>query len=88
MSKYLDQKKESIVRVNRIIDDLQSSQDVKDILEKYKTKYEQLLKKYEQLSEVFEFHKGIIQNISSCIATIDREGKITFMNKSALNMKV
>lgn len=86
MSKYLDQKKESIVRVNRIIDDLQSSHDVKEVLEKYKAKYDTLLKKYEHLSEVFEFHKGIIQNISSCIATIDREGKITFMNKSALNL--
>jgi len=86
MSKYLDRKKESIVRVNRIIDDLQSSQDVKEVLEKYKAKYEQLLNKYEHLSEVFEFHKGIIQNISSCIATIDRDGKITFMNKSALNL--
>lgn len=82
----MDQKKESIVRVNRIIDDLQSSQDIKEILEKYKTKYDSLLKKYEHLSEVFEFHKGIIQNISSCIATIDREGKITFMNKSALKL--
>lgn len=86
MSKYLDQKKESIVRVNRIIDDLQSTQDVTEILEKYKNKYEKLLKKYEHLNEVFEFHKGIIQNISSCIATIDSKGKITFMNKSALDL--
>ena len=86
MSKHLDQKKESIVRVNRIIDDLQSTQDVKEILEKYKNKYDQLLKKYDHLNEIFEFHKGIIQNISSCIATIDSNVEITFMNKSALEL--
>lgn len=86
MSKYLDQKKESIVRVNRIIEDLQSTHDVKEILEQYKDKYDKLLKKYEHLNEVFEFHKGIIQNISSCIATIDSKGNITFMNKSALEL--
>jgi PAS domain S-box-containing protein len=86
MSKYLDQKKESIVRVNRIIDNLKSTQDVQEILEKYKSKYEKLLKRYEHLNEVFEFHKGIIQNISSCIATIDPKGSITFMNKSALEL--
>lgn len=86
MSKYLDQKKESIVRVNRIIDNIKSTQDVQEILDKYKSKYDKLLKQYEHLNEVFEFHKGIIQNISSCIATIDSNGKITFMNKSALEL--
>ncbi|MCB9058796.1 MAG: PAS domain-containing protein [Calditrichae bacterium] len=86
MSKYLEQKKESIVRVNRIIDNLQSVQDVKEILEKYKFKHDKLLKQYEKLSRVFEFHKGIIQNISSGIITIDLSGNITFMNSTALEM--
>jgi PAS domain S-box-containing protein len=86
MSKYLEKKKESIIRVNRIIDDLQSEQDVRDILENYKFKHEKLKKQYEQLNNVFEFHKGIIQNISSCIVTMDMQGKITFMNKSALDL--
>lgn len=86
MSKYLEQKKESIIRVNRIIDNLQSVQDVKEVLEKYKFKYDKLLKQYEQLNRVFEFHKGIIQNISSGIITIDLQGSITFMNKSALDL--
>ncbi|KAA3608799.1 MAG: PAS domain-containing protein [Calditrichaeota bacterium] len=86
MSDYLNQKKESILRVNRIIDDLQSTQDVKEILDQYKFKYDKLLKQYEQLNQVFEFHKGVIQNISSGIMTIDPDGKVTFMNKSALNL--
>lgn len=86
MSKYLEQKKESIVRINRIIDNLQSVQDVKEILEKYKYKYDKLSKQYEQLSRVFEFHKGIIQNISSGIITIDLAGNITFMNSTALEL--
>ena len=86
MSKYIEQKKESIIRVNRIIDNLQSVQDVKEILDKYKFKYEKLLKQYNQVCKVFEFHKGIIQNLSSGIITIDLEGLITFMNKSALDL--
>jgi PAS domain S-box-containing protein len=86
MSNYLNQKKESILRVNRLIDDLQSTKDVKEALEQSKFKYDRLVKQYEQLNQVFEFHKGIIQNISSCIITIDPEGKITFMNKSALQL--
>ncbi len=86
MSNYLNQKKESILRINRLIDDLQSTKDVKEALEQTKFKYDRLVKQYEQLNQVFEFHKGIIQNISSCIITIDRDGKITFMNKSALQL--
>jgi len=86
MSDYLNQKKESILRVNRIIENLQSSQDVKEVLEQYKFKYDKLAKQYEQLNQVFEFHKGVIQNISSGIMTIDPDGKITFMNKSALQL--
>jgi len=86
MSKYLEKKKESIIRVNRIIDSLESEQDVRDVLENYKFKHEKLKKQYEQLNKVFEFHKGIIQNISSCIVTMDMQGKITFMNKSALDL--
>ncbi len=86
MSDYLNQKKESILRVNRIIENLQSSQDVKEVLDQYKFKYDKLVKQYDQLNQVFEFHKGVIQNISSCIITIDPDGKITFMNKSALNL--
>ena len=86
MTDYLDQKKESILRVNRLVGNLQSSHDVKETLDQYKFKYDKLAKKYEQLNQVFEFHKGIIQNISSCIITINPEGKITFMNKSALQL--
>lgn len=86
MSDYLNQKKEEILRVNRIIENLQSSQDVKEKLDQYKFKYDKLVKQYEQLNQVFEFHKGVIQNISSCIVTIDPDSKITFMNKSALEL--
>ncbi len=84
MSKYLDDKKNSIIRVNRLVDDISSMKDAREMVQAYKVKYELLLKKYEQLDHVFSFHKGIIQNISSGIITTDIKGVITFINKSAL----
>lgn len=84
MSDYLDEKKKSILRVNRLVDDLSSMKEALEVIQVYKTKYGNLLKKYEQLDQVFNFHKGIIQNISSGIITTDHDGNITFINKSAL----
>lgn len=86
MSSYLDRKKESIRRVNKLMDDMASGQAQKEQIDALNFKYEKLSKKYDQLSQVFEFHKGIIQNISSSMITIDMEGIITFANKSALHL--
>jgi len=84
MSKYLDDKKNSILRVSRLVDDLSSMKEAKEVIQAYKTKYDNLQKKYSNLERVFNFHKGIIQNISSGIITTDYQGIITFINKSAL----
>ncbi len=50
----------------------------------YKSKYLLLLKRFHELEKVFDFHRGIIQQISSGIITTDIKGQITFMNRSAL----
>jgi len=86
MSEYLNKKKESIERVNKIVDSYEANQKLKEELIQYKFKYEKLVKQYDKLNRVFDFHKGVVQNISSCIITTDTNGKITFMNKSALDL--
>ncbi len=86
MSKYLEEKKENIQRVNQLVNDLNSMGEVREQLAHYKDKYARLLKKYEELDSVFQFHKRIVQNISSGIITTDQKGEITFLNKSALDL--
>ena len=86
MSRYLENKKESFQRMNRLISSLENVGELKAEYEKLSYKYENLLKKYNTLNDVFEFHKGIVQNLSSCIITIDLNGDITFLNKSALSL--
>ncbi len=70
--------------MNRLISNLENAGEIKAEYEKLSFKYSNLLKKYNTLNDVFEFHKGIVQNLSSCIITIDLNGNITFLNKSAL----
>ena len=52
----------------------------------YKYKYNLLHKRFRELEQVFDFHRGIIQTISSGIITINNKAEITFMNRSALKM--
>lgn len=86
MSKQFDSKKESVSLINKAF--------LKDnISVPFEKKYIDLEKKYKVLSErtkklenVFQFHKGIVQNISSGIVTVDFKGKITFINKAALTV--
>ena len=89
MSRQLEQKKQNAARVNQILSSIEKQNRLKsvsadskfkEIVEKYNT----LIERYKQLEKVYEFHRGIIQNISSGILTTDMEGRITFMNRAAL----
>ncbi|RMH63205.1 MAG: PAS domain S-box protein [Calditrichaeota bacterium] len=86
MSKYLDEQKENIKRVNKLVDDLSQADDLREKLKTTREKYNRLLERYEKLDKVFQFHKGIVQNLSSGIITTDMKGHITFLNKSALQL--
>ncbi len=84
MSKHFDSKREAVSLINKAF--------LKDnISVPFEKKYNELEKKYKFLSErtkklenVYRFHKGIVQNISSGIVTIDFSGNITFINHAAL----
>jgi PAS domain S-box-containing protein len=86
MSKQFDSKKESVSLINRTY--------LKDnISVPFEKKYNDLDKKYKVLTErtkkledVYQFHKGIVQNISSGIVTVDFSGNITFINRAALKV--
>lgn len=86
MSKHFDSKKEAVSLINKAF--------LKDNISiPFEKKYNELEKKYKFLSErtknledVYQFHKGIVQNISSGIVTIDFSGNITFINKAALKV--
>lgn len=84
MSKQFNSKKESVSLINKAF----LKENISIPFEK---KYNDLEKKYKILSErtkkledVYQFHKGIVQNISSGIVTIDFDGNITFINRAAL----
>jgi len=82
MSKQFEAKKESISLINRTLSDKNTSREreLRDLREKYRI----LLDRTRALEKVYKFHKGIIQNISSGIITIDFTEKITFINSAAL----
>lgn len=86
MGKNLELKKENASRMSRLLEGLDSQTSMAEALSRLSTRYDQLLEQYNKLEKVFQFHKGIIQNISSGILTIDLQGSITFMNRSALEM--
>ena len=86
MSKQFNSKKESVSLINRAF--------LKDnISVPFEKKYNDLERKYKvltdrtkKLEDVYQFHKGIVQNISSGIVTIDFSGNITFINHAALKV--
>ncbi len=84
MSRRFESKKDSILKINRLVEELESDKDAQEAVVALRTKYENLRKKYDQLDRVFSFHKGIIQNISAGIVTVDLEGRVTFANRAAL----
>ncbi len=86
MSKRFESKKEAASRINKILAELDGNQPNSEVHETLKKKYDLLLKRYSDLEKIFRFHKGITQNISSGIFTIDMKGYITFLNRAALEI--
>lgn len=88
MSKRFESKKEAAVTLQRFYSALdgKADKDQGPSDNDYKYKYNLLLKRFHELEKVFDFHRGIIQQISSGLLTTDMEGHITFMNRTALDM--
>lgn len=85
MSKRFDSKKETAIRLNEFYSALDTKRKaVEESENDIRYKYSLLLKRFRELEQVYAFHRGIIQNISSGIITVDMQGKITFINKAAL----
>ena len=51
----------------------------------YKYKFNNLDKRFRELEKIYDFHRGIIQTISSGILTLGLDGKISFMNRQAID---
>jgi PAS domain S-box-containing protein len=86
MSKQFDSKKETLSIINKAYGDNsnKTSQDLD--FKSLKEKFDVLAKRTKSLEQVYQFHKGIIQSISSGLITIDFEGNITFINNAALQL--
>jgi len=82
MSKQFEAKKESLSIINRSFNEKSTVRDRE--FRGLEDKYHLLLDRTRALEKVYKFHKGIIQNISSGIITIDFTEKITFINSAAL----
>jgi len=86
MSKQFESKKEAVSLINK-------SHAAEPVVTSWQNKYNTLKDKFDtitkrtkNLERVYNFHKGIVQNISSGIVTIDYHGNITFVNKAALKV--
>jgi PAS domain S-box-containing protein len=86
MSKHFDAKKESISLGNKSFTE---RSDVVSLETRYRLledKYKKLVDRIKKVEKVYQFHKGVVQNISSGIITTDFEGIITFINATALKL--
>jgi PAS domain S-box-containing protein len=86
MSKQFNIKKESISLINKSYGeraDLVSAEAKHLQLE---DKYRKVIERTKKLEKVYQFHKGIVQNISSGIITVDSDAVITFINATALKL--
>ncbi|HGY56433.1 MAG TPA: PAS domain S-box protein [Caldithrix abyssi] len=84
MSKRLEVKKEAAVRLNDFYSALEGKKRPEENPQEYRLKYNLLLKRFNEMEKVYTFHRNLIQNMSGSLVTIDEQGKITFMNRSAL----
>ena len=84
MSKQFELKKESLSIINKAYGDKSGSSSISDKLKSLENKYDVLSKRTKSLEKVYQFHKGIVQSISSGLITIDSDGYITFINSAAL----
>ncbi len=83
MSKQYEKKKEAFSQLNRQFQTDTAGLGPVPAAELAK-RYQVLLKRTKQLEKVYEFHKNIVQNISSGLITINFDGNITFINTAAL----
>ncbi len=88
MSRQFENKKKAAITLNKFHSALEagSRQPTLPGEPDYKYKYNLLHKRFRELEQVFDFHRGIIQTISSGIITINSQAEITFMNRAALNL--
>ena len=86
MSKQFESKKESLSIINKAYNDKSDLSSKDEKIRSLQEKYDLLSKRTKTLEKVYQFHKGVIQNISSGLITIDSDGNITFINSAALNI--
>ena len=86
MSKQFDSKKESVSLINKAFLKDNISVPFEKRFNDLDKKYKVLTERTKKLENVYQFHKGIVQNISSGIVTVDFSGKITFINQAALKV--
>jgi len=86
MSKHFESKKESLSIINKAYGDKSDLSSKDEKIKTLQNKYEVLSKRTKSLEKVYRFHKGIVQNISSGLITIDSTGSITFINSAALEL--
>jgi two-component system sensor histidine kinase AtoS len=86
MSKQFDIKKESISLINKSYSERTDFAALETKYRQLEEKYRKVIERSKKLEQVYQFHKGVVQNISSGIITIDFEGGITFVNTTALKL--
>jgi two-component system, NtrC family, sensor histidine kinase AtoS len=86
MSKHFEAKKETLSIINKAYSLKKHPVNIDEEHRVLQKKYAELLERTKSLEKVYQFHKGVIQNISSGILTIDFDEKITFINTAALRV--
>jgi len=86
MSKHFDTKKESISLGNKSISERSDIVSLETRYHLLEEKYKKMIERSKKVEKVYQFHKGVVQNISSGIITTDFEGIITFINTTALKL--
>jgi PAS domain S-box-containing protein len=86
MSKQFDIKKESISIINKSYNERNDYVILEAKYRQLAEKYKKVIGRTRKLEQVYQFHKGVVQHISSGIITIDFDGLITFINTTALKL--
>jgi PAS domain S-box-containing protein len=86
MSKQFQSKKETVSFINKTYNERTSITAVQEKNRELEEKLHLLSERTKKLERVYQFHKGVIQNISSGILTIDFDETITFINSAALRV--
>jgi len=86
MSKQFESKKQAATLINRSYTNNLASVNAEHQLKELEKKHQMLSERTKKLEKVYQFHKGIVQNISSGIITVDTSARITFINQAALKI--